>query len=710
MRFTWKTKADRRSVLLAAGAAFFLPKPVTPAPPPPSPSAIEWGWDPGIDLDTDGDVFVDSVNGSDSNDGLSVGQAKETIQAALVVCSGNPALRKIKVRAGSYREVVNFGGGLGADGALDGVTIERYADEYVVITGADIFTGWVQCTVDDEDRLGANYASIYKLNVPADTFPEDIYANLFEDGEPLYFCRDWSSGFWPGTELEGLTGLSNNFWFRTVQNFYIADETLVDETDRITGWRIPSVTDNYTQAQIENAIVFSWRDTNTVRDSAVDSFDPATKTIHSITGAKAGSTHRGRMYLGNILPAMAQGQFGWHHENDGTITVYVWPNDPANMAGGIEIMTRIDGVICAAANNVSLRGLDIRQTAGRGIEARTGSVPRSGLDIEHCRVSWCFSKLSEAPIYTNKRSEVRINRTNVDYVPNAFGIGILAGAANLTANDCEVRNCDFIFVNSTPIRTMGLRAGIISHNRMRYVGLGAHGNKLAAYAGCKDLLFNGNFWIDSGGYATMQASSDIYLVANHIPAGLIQNGANTSRCFVDQTNSNDTPPPDYFSLLLCNHFPPNAERNGVVHSSITNGVGVGDNRPKHEALRFIVKGNVHHGHSPTNFNKVEEWDYNLNTASDGTVGPNDIAASITDTWTDPANGDFTPTAEGAIHGSDVNISAEIAHIQSVFGDRVYDLLLDPFGDVIDPENAPRGCFVNRANYATVQNQLLKPVE
>jgi len=57
------------------------------------------------------------------------------------------------------------------------------------ITGADILSGFVPCTNADADRVGSDFANIYKVNVPAPDFHGNAL-NLHEDGEILTHVTD----------------------------------------------------------------------------------------------------------------------------------------------------------------------------------------------------------------------------------------------------------------------------------------------------------------------------------------------------------------------------------------------------------------------------------------------------------------------------------------------------------------------------------------
>ncbi|WP_170252786.1 DUF1565 domain-containing protein [Colwellia echini] len=76
------------------------------------------------------DVYVDSLNGNDSNDGSLNNPYKTIQQASNTLSSGGT----IFIRTGTYRETINV--------AYADQTFTNYNDEEVTITGLDIVTDW----------------------------------------------------------------------------------------------------------------------------------------------------------------------------------------------------------------------------------------------------------------------------------------------------------------------------------------------------------------------------------------------------------------------------------------------------------------------------------------------------------------------------------------------------------------------------------------
>ena len=86
--------------------------------------------------------YVDDATGSDSNDGLSLGNAFKTIQAgADAAFAGDTVL----IRGGTYREEVSVPR---SGNSSDPIVFQAYNNEEVVISGADLVTGWTNFSGD----------------------------------------------------------------------------------------------------------------------------------------------------------------------------------------------------------------------------------------------------------------------------------------------------------------------------------------------------------------------------------------------------------------------------------------------------------------------------------------------------------------------------------------------------------------------------------
>lgn len=176
-------------------------------------------------------LYVDGANGSNSNDGLSLGAAFETIQAAADVAFAGD---EILIRGGVYREQVNVPR---SGTASNPITFTAYNDEEVVISGGDLVTGWTQ-------HSGDIWVATANWNAN-----NDRDANtLFVDGEYKHEGRqhgendllnidDWgelkqgrlasnSNSF----TVDDLQGFANDFWNGAKIRFHTHDWIVTTKT------------------------------------------------------------------------------------------------------------------------------------------------------------------------------------------------------------------------------------------------------------------------------------------------------------------------------------------------------------------------------------------------------------------------------------------------------------------------------------------------
>ncbi len=379
-------------------------------------TAPTFGYLPTRDEGTTGDLYVDAASGSDSNDGLTPASAKQTIGAAMAAAMAGS---EIKVRAGTYRERVDFTGKGGSLG--NRTTVSAYGTERPVITAASAITGWTACTVADQPVVGPNYASIYKKTVLKSLFvgSDPRSAHPYEAGVKLSPAISWkpnpqypnseqaTSQWWTAdltvtvahklnyTALTGaftvgqvvtgadsgatatitaddgstltISGLSGTFDPAEAITDPLggAATTNGNEYVAILGYQDASVTSLYTQAQIENADVFFHRFPNTNARTKVASFDTGTGTIYLTDqkGEYENNSYKDNYMLINLLPAIRQGQWGFTDDNATDCTLYVWPSNPANMTSGIEITERGACITADTVSHIEIRGLILERAS-----------------------------------------------------------------------------------------------------------------------------------------------------------------------------------------------------------------------------------------------------------------------------------------------------------------------------------------------------------
>ncbi|MFX0544662.1 hypothetical protein ACEWPL_003865 [Roseovarius sp. S1116L3] len=659
------------------------------------------GWDETVDFGTRGTLFVDQANGSDVNDGSSLANAFATMGAAKAAAVDGD---RIKVRAGTYREQIDV---------KQGVTWEGYGTDKPILTGAEVMTGLVQCTVADQTRVGSNYASIYKkvMNKTSIAQNDPYNMNLHENGERLFICREWGTPNWRALKIEEEYGISPLMGEFAVGNYMTADTIHLKNTDEIDGYTLTSVTNNYTQEQIEGAIIHAFRSPNAISIMEISSFDPVSNkiTVVNDTGIVAqggAASPSAKFAIFNLIPAMEQGQYGWIDEGDETVTVYVRPNNPANINTGIEYSARtlgfhVEGSRCA------MRGFDVRQQAGTGtgngigIYANTSISDATDVSIDHVKVSKTRQSGDRAAITMNG-ARAFVNRCSVEDVQNSFGIFMA------TPGFSRLRRCYVFGAASSPIRGFGNPDSIFDHCLCVASGYSAHANKFNHYQGTIRTLSIGMAFKDCDGYATYQDASQLYYISCLFPATFNAGSGNTSRAFVDQNRSSTPSPTPAGPMVFANNsFIPQPEINGSDLSAVGNTLTLGETSNNHSQVFFDLVNNYWHGGGAggqTNFR-----DYNVNSqTAQVPVGANDQSVAISSVFADPVNGDFSVPANSVLRtGTGMSLQDYITNtLEPLFGDRFADWNIDAAGKVFDLTAPHIGCFSDADDYAVYQNKII----
>lgn len=200
-------------------------------------------------------IYVDSAAADDTGDGLTPVTALKTIDHAYGhAVSDSRTHSVIRVKAGTYRELVTMD--IAGTNAYP-VTIEPLnPGETVIVNGADILTGWTQCSSDDSGLHGnANYSNIYYKDVTIRATqlfkdglrlePSRYPAKTSNDGTIAHTVTDGGPGWcFPTTEVDdtafydtGLIGLGTDHFVGSVVTFRHPDNhhVIADVTAFNTG-------------------------------------------------------------------------------------------------------------------------------------------------------------------------------------------------------------------------------------------------------------------------------------------------------------------------------------------------------------------------------------------------------------------------------------------------------------------------------------------
>ena len=497
--------------------------------------APKFGFNPHLDEGTDGDWFVDGINGNDLNNGTSIQTAFKTIGKAVSVMSGGQVVR---IAAGTYREgTFDLGTKNGTPG--NPTVFAGYKDQKPVITGAEVITGWVQCTISDQANVGSNYANVYKKVINTSEFASASASAAFlhENGEMCYLASE--RNFDPKYPM-----LEND-----TKQFMEAEQVNVVAT-KIISYKKTSITDKYTKTQLDRAKIWFHYSPNANAATTI-TFDDVNKLMVLTDQTRVyatGDVAANKFALFNILPNIKQGEWGYINNLDGagTTTLFIWPRNVANLTNRIEYSKRSKCFwLGSEGHDFEIKSLIIRQYSSSGVSYNdeypiyAGSVSGTGVK-SNIMLSNLLIKNNyrddgaDAPIIVRGCSNFRAKNITVSWAINQFGIMLDGAANNVPAYNAWVDSCYVEYSASAAIRFYNQRNFVASFVRTADCGLAAHSNKSNMYVEAHDFMWYGCDFSGSSGYLTWQDASGASVVNCYIPVNY--NSAD-GRAIYDQNRS-----------------------------------------------------------------------------------------------------------------------------------------------------------------------------
>lgn len=644
-------------------------------------SGMSIGFSAATNEGTTGDLFVapPGSGGSDANPGT-FGSPKATIAGAMAIATSG---QEIKLRAGTYRETVNFAGKSGTSG--NRTTISRYGNEQAIISAADPLSGFAACTVADLGDVGPNWTQMFKVTVPLTNFvgSNPRAANPYEAGVRLTPAISWlPNPQYPGNE-------------QATQQWHTATAT-VRAGSLITGYQHLPVTNLYTQAQIENADVLFHCDPNINARTKVLSFTSGTINLTDQTRTYEGNDKRDNYALINLLPAMKRGQWGFRIVASDAI-LYVWPNTPANINTSIEITRRSQCVLAETADHVEIRGLILERAASAASAAagnqycyKGGDSPQTGHHIKNCMIRETYrANRDYAPLYLQQVNAFLIENTTVLNAYGQFGMMLTNGDGG------RVLYSEVIASENSAYRMFGQFNCLVAFSRSRSCGLAAHANKANYYASTHRVAFWGCDFRGSSGYLTWQEASSVVVGFCDAP---VKYGGDT-RSILDQNSATPGqqspategayPGPSYILNNMAAPAP-----NGLA---ATNSISVG--LTAETQVTYSGKNNILHGAAGVDESMLTAsgWRNNLLTSGAGLAASagTDTTAAQTDVYTNALLGDVSVKATSPTRSaSTASIAAEVAILQGWFPDQSAIFTKDLTGATFTPATPPMGPYVN----------------
>ena len=339
-----------------------------------------------------------------------------------------------------------------------------------------------------------------------------------------------------------------------------ADSIGKDGSGNIESYTLAGLSERFTEAQIENAVIRMYVYPNNDAEMAVAGFDDMTDTITVSDASLKQEGSSTRFCLVNLLPAMKPGQWGYVTAGSDT-TFYLWPLDAAHLAGGVyysarsrvvyfneEVHCEIRGLICEGTTSAWVNG---QSTAGISVNISVSAGGREGLVIENCLSRNVFTTTNGTVLRLGGNNN-RIENYGIENAPGCFGIWSVG--SNSIIDKCLIRRTD-----RSAIRIYGGHDTRITRNLCIDCGNGSHSNKGNVYFGGYNYLWWHNIWHGCDGYFTWQEASGIHLGFSWVPGASVairdQNrDGGYSHATTNQQNET--------AYILNNITPPNAGYSG----------------------------------------------------------------------------------------------------------------------------------------------------
>ncbi len=664
-----------------------------------SVGSIAYGYQATLSAGTTGDVFV-SPTGNDANPGT-FASPKLNIQAAILA---NPG-KSIKLRGGVYRQMVNLG--TGASGTAGARTVvSRYSNEVPIISGSEVLSGLTPCVAGDAAVVGSVWASLHKVTLADSLIASADPAALFpaEVGQALPLACEFIPGPFAPCDPTAIEDWPS--WTILTTGDVVASNGQV-----ITGFQNAAITDKYTQAEIQAMSIYMYGGANLTSPTTVASFDTVNKIIRptntSIT--KANSAYNNRMLLQNIPKAIFKGSWAYVKNGDGTSTYYIWLNNSANAAAGVEYSARVTNLNLNGTSYITFEGVVFEGTA---------SVNQANPTTHHAIVQpsggyatnqWFYNCLirrhhrsynrTSMGLYAYNSHYLKVQQSSVSECYGMYGIHPTgfsgpSSPAQMTVG-LWVDRCKFDRTASTAIRIYNQLFPTVSHCLWDYdVGVSPHANLIDPKLFSHGALLVGLDLSGANGYTTYQDASSINMIACYMHGNRI---AGDSRTMQDQNSNDPTQSPagaaGFSSLnplgyILCSHFAPDAQ-DLTQTSNFTIG------KAANTACTFRLSHNIIHGPGTIDTTAVSR-DKNFIVA--GAAVGTEISDTLANTYVDAANADFRIKAGSpllSMTGTDLT-----SVINSLIADRpwipTYVFSTDINGDTINWTTPPIGPAVSKS--------------
>ena len=540
------------------------------------------GFDAARDAGTTFDYYVDDVNGSDANSGLSAGAAKETIQAAVnqAVSDGISGGESIGVRAvssgGVYRETVDLSQYKGLSGLNNEVRISGYGTEKPRITGGEVITGWSQCSSARQALLGSGFASVYEytFNIAA-TLDFRNNTNVVDLTDQNGLKAIWginpferlADGSWVPLSmgiLRDATVTTNRFQSR-IDYMMAAEEFLTtgDVPVSANGQPIVKIRDDgsvngrniaaLNATALAQAFVQVKHSPTVITNTAITAINGNTISLQANPAASysAAKPGLGKLYsIRNYAADLAVGSWAVIDNGDGTATLFVRPHEVGSIAAQrIEMSVRSKSIWYRsqsnAVSNCIIENMEVVQAGGVNalFSFNIGGYSSGGsIRPDNIKMRNLLTGRMDGSTSTERGINIDFTRIDNSVVENVELIDC-DGCYGIVRS--QIDGCRFSYIKGKNLGNTPMR-GLVITNHVDYFcdfincGQGQHSNQGEYKQGSFNCWMHGVRTRGPLGYYNFQAATDLWYTfcdigANIAPDGYAgETGLADSRTFEDQ--------------------------------------------------------------------------------------------------------------------------------------------------------------------------------
>ncbi|MBP7737057.1 MAG: right-handed parallel beta-helix repeat-containing protein [Spirochaetes bacterium] len=612
--------------------------------------------------------YVDFDGGNDANDGRTAttpwkhcpGDDNATgIPATTTLQPGNMVVFRGGVR---YRGSITLQSG----GAADNPIVFKgdcagFGSGQAVLDGSEQLTGWTACSNASDCGGNPNWGAIYHTTIPAQYGVTPFTANLHENGDFLWVAQEPDQ--------------PDPYFWDEVDNFYVLPVGAMATTSLVDTANLNQADSSYWN----NSSVALWINPNIVVVRDILTYDPA---AHRITFASVGGggvyTDRETGYaIFNSIHALDEaGEYYIHPvaNGDGSHTVYLWPNNAANLGTGISVSARSFGIDLAGVSNVVIEGFTVQKFSGNGLTdgVGIGTVSlayrdRSNITIRNntIRHNRKGTDSGYGGIYLGNCTECLVENNTV--VENVRHSGIFLGGGSCSV----VRGNTVTRAGSTSIRFYGVTCSQIVGNTVNESN-GSHANGITLYLSCNTILVARNRVLDSNSPITFQDSGNLFFVRNLIDAA--DRGSNVNEWPPAHTDGS------FGTISFLNNTLVRNNRNASLN------IGTYGASP-YVSVNNIIDGGGSAGEVRRDYNIYTGLSWSQAPSYGWSLGAHEsVVTDMGSLFIDPGNGDFHLAAGSPA----VNAGTDITGLLPMISFPFFNFWIDIEGNPVAPGSADIG--------------------